>query len=239
MALCNAFCTKRFAFWVGHRYWVSTIRDVAWDTHLDWKTVKAVENQYMTEQLRRAGAPGPQIIGIDDITIRKGHLYRIVVSDLIRGRSIRFRGTDRLEAILNLFFDEWLGPKKNRSIRLVGMDMREPFLNAPAAFVTDAAILYDKIHALRQLNEAMDKVHHSEYAPTQGERTQVQTLVPCAIAKVDSVVKAILADRSTCKARNSNEFCNQWYEPRAASPTPKFLSMLRGITPSSIIDLNF
>ena len=35
----------------------------------------------MRAQLARAGTPGPKAIGIDEISIRKGHDYRIVVSD--------------------------------------------------------------------------------------------------------------------------------------------------------------
>ncbi|MBE7444893.1 MAG: transposase [Planctomycetia bacterium] len=37
----------------------------------------------------------PRVIGIDEISIRKGHTYRIVVSDLERGRPIWFGGKDR------------------------------------------------------------------------------------------------------------------------------------------------
>ena len=68
----NPFYTKRFAFWVGRRCRVSTIRDVARETHLDWKTVKALEKQYMAEQLRRAGTPGPQVVGIDETVDSQG-----------------------------------------------------------------------------------------------------------------------------------------------------------------------
>ena len=46
-------------------------------------------------QLERAGRPGPKAIGIDEISIRKGHSYRIVVSDLVRKRPIWFGGTRR------------------------------------------------------------------------------------------------------------------------------------------------
>jgi transposase len=38
----------------------------------------------MRAQLERAGTPGPRAIGIDEISVRKGHSYRIVVSDLVR-----------------------------------------------------------------------------------------------------------------------------------------------------------
>jgi len=34
--------------------------------------------------LRRAGKPAPKVAGTDEISIRKGHTYRIVVSDLER-----------------------------------------------------------------------------------------------------------------------------------------------------------
>jgi transposase len=39
----------------------------------------------------------PEVIGIDEVSIRKGHTYRIVVSDLIRRRPIWFGVTDRSE----------------------------------------------------------------------------------------------------------------------------------------------
>jgi len=163
----HPFHTKRFALWVGRRCRVATIRDVAREAHLDWKTVKTLEKQYMAEQLRRAGTPAPQIVGIDELSIRKGHTYRIGVSDLVRGRPIWFGGTDRSEASLHLFF-EWLGPKKSCKIRLVIMDMWKPFRNACSTYVPNAAILYDKFHAMRHLNEALDKVRRSEYARLSG-----------------------------------------------------------------------
>jgi len=36
----NPFYTKRFAFYVGKRCNTQTIKDVAEELHLDWKTVK-------------------------------------------------------------------------------------------------------------------------------------------------------------------------------------------------------
>ncbi|MBK8124673.1 MAG: hypothetical protein IPK54_14130 [Dokdonella sp.] len=50
----------------------------------------------MKAQLAKAGTPGPLRIGIDEISIKKRHTYRIVVSDLDRKRPIWFGGEDRL-----------------------------------------------------------------------------------------------------------------------------------------------
>jgi len=109
----NPCYTKRFAFFVGRRCRTATIQDIAHEMHLDWSTVKELDKQYMQEQLRRAGTPGPRAIGIDEVSIRKGHTYRIVVSDLQRHRPIWFGGQDRSEASLDLFY-QWLGPQKAR-----------------------------------------------------------------------------------------------------------------------------
>ena len=73
-------------------------KDIARELKLDWDTVKTLEKQYMQAQLAKAGKPGPKAIGIDEISLRKGHTYRIVVSDLIRERPIWFGGIDRSEA---------------------------------------------------------------------------------------------------------------------------------------------
>jgi transposase len=165
----NPFYTKRFAFYVGRRCRDSTIKAVAEELSLDWKTVKELDKQYMREQVRRMGRPTPLVIGIDEVSIRKGHTYRIVVSDLLRRRPIWFGGQDRSEASLEEFY-AWLGPKKCRRIRLAVMDMWKPFRTATARHAPDAAILFDKFHIMRHLGEALDQVRKSEYARLTGSK---------------------------------------------------------------------
>ena len=165
----NPFYTKRFAWYVGRRCRSSTVQDIAKELHLDWHTVKALDKQYMQAQLERAGTPGPKAIGIDEISIRKGHTYRIVVSDLIRRRPIWFGGEDRSEASMQQFYD-WLGEKKSAGIRLAVMDMWKPFRNATLDRAPQAAILFDKFHVIRHLNDALDKVRRPS---TPGFRVRI------------------------------------------------------------------
>jgi len=147
----HPFYTKRFAFLVGRRCRESSVKAVAEELALDWETVKALDKQYMNEQLRRAGAKGPRVIGIDEIAVGRGHSYRIV-------------------ADLDGFF-QWLGPRKCKGIRLAVMDMWKAFRastlkegNAP-----QADVLFDKFHILRHLGDAMDKVRKGEYARLSGK----------------------------------------------------------------------
>ena len=164
----NPLYTKRFAVFVGRRCRVSSIKDVARELHLDWHTVKELDKQYMKAQLKRAGTPGPKAIGIDEISVGRGHDYRIVVSDLIRRRPIWFGGEDRSERSMAMFYAA-LGEKKSNGIRLAVMDMWKPFRNATRQHAPQAAILFDKFHIMRHLGEALDTVRKAEYARLSGK----------------------------------------------------------------------
>ncbi|MGH7233122.1 MAG: ISL3 family transposase, partial [Nitrospiraceae bacterium] len=155
--------TKRFAFFVGRRCRTMTIKDVAEETRLDWKTIKDLDAQSRREPRRRAGKPAPKVVGIDEISIRKGHTYRIVVSDLERRRPIWFGGQDRSEDSMDAFY-EWLGPTKSKKIRLAVMDRWKACRHAtlkpePAP---QAAVLFDQFHVIRHLGEALDTVRKTE-----------------------------------------------------------------------------
>jgi transposase len=164
----NPFYTKRFAWYVGRRCRQSSIREVARELKLDWHTVKTLECEYMQAQLDRAGKPAPKVIGVDEISIRRGHTYRIVVSDLERKRPIWFGGADRSEASMAQFYTA-LGPRKCWAIRMAVMDMWKPFRAAARAHAPQAAILFDKFHILRHLGEALDAVRRSEYRRLSGK----------------------------------------------------------------------
>ena len=164
----NPFYTKRFAIYVGRRCRNTDIKAVAKELHLHWETVKELEKQYMRALLARVGTPAPHILGIDEVSIRKGHDYRIVVSDLERGRAIWFGGKDRKEASMAEFY-AWLGPAKAKRLRLAVMDMWKPFYNVTKKHAPQVAILFDKFHVLRHLGDALDKVRRSEYARLTGK----------------------------------------------------------------------
>jgi transposase len=164
----NPFYTKRFAYYIGRKCRTMTISAVAKEERLDWHTVKALDKQYMQEQLRRTPVAAPRAIGVDEIAIKKGHTYRIVVSDLERKRPIWFGGEDRTEASMDQFY-AWLGPTKSRKIELAIMDMWKPFGTSLQNNAPQAAIVYDKFHVMRHLAEALDKVRKDEYRRLSGK----------------------------------------------------------------------
>lgn len=163
----SPFYTKRFAFHVGRQCRNTTIKEVAKQHNLNWHTVKELEKQYMRRQLEVAGKPTPRAIGIDEISIRKGHTYRIVVSDLERKVPIWFGGADRSEKSLDEFF-AFLGAESSKNITLAVMDMWKAFRNSTNRNAPQAVILFDKFHVLRHLSDALDTVRKFEYARLSG-----------------------------------------------------------------------
>jgi transposase len=164
----NPCYTKRFAFFVGRRCREMSLQAVARELRLDWHTVKALDQQYMEEQLRRAPQAQPRVVGIDEVSVGQGHQYRIVVSDLEKRRAIWFGGTDRSEESLDQFY-QWLGPDRRPAVSLAVMDMWKAFALSTQKQAPAAAILYDKFHVLRHLSRALDRVRKQEYARLAGQ----------------------------------------------------------------------
>lgn len=160
--------TQRFAMHVGELCRHMTNKDVAELEHLHDSTVKELDKIYMSKQVELAGPPAPRVIGVDELAIRKGHNYRIIVSDLEKGRPIWVGGEGRKEVDLDLFFAE-LGPKKCARIELAVMDMWRPFRNSLQNNAPEARIVFDKFHIMRHLSDALDEVRRSEYRRLAGK----------------------------------------------------------------------
>lgn len=160
--------TQRFALQVGYLCRDMPNKAVAEREHLHDSTVKALDKQYMQQQVTRAGTPSPRVVGIDEIAIRKGHNYRIVVSDLDRHRPIWVGGEGRKETDLDRFFVALSDTQRHR-IQLAVMDMWQPFRRSVINHLPQARIIYDKFHIMRHLGDALDQVRRQEYRRLRGQ----------------------------------------------------------------------
>lgn len=161
--------TARMAEQVGKLCCDMTNKAVAEVLHLHEHTVKDLDKLYMQKWLNKTPQPAPRVIGIDEISIRKGHKYRIVVSDIERGRPIWVGGEGREEVDMDMFFTA-LGAKKTKRICLAVMDMWKAFRNSVNKHAPDAKILFDKFHIMKHLSKAMDQVRREEYKRVSGNQ---------------------------------------------------------------------
>ena len=155
--------TQRFEDRIGLLCREMSVKKVAELNDLSWDQVCRMEKNYM-RRLMEQHPPSEQLraIGIDEISVRKGHTYAIVVADLDQRRPIWLGGQGRTEQDLELFFNA-MGPERCKTIELAVMDMWKPFRKAMLSNAPNAQIVYDKFHIMRHLADALDQVRRSEY----------------------------------------------------------------------------
>ena len=155
--------TQRFEDRIGQLCREMTISRVAELNNLSWDQVCRMEKSYMRRLLDQH-PPSLQLrtIGVDEISIHKGHTYAVVVADLDQRRPIWLGGQGRTEQDMQLFFDT-MGTERCKTIELAVMDMWKPFRKATLKHAPNAQIVYDKFHIIGHLADALDDVRRSEY----------------------------------------------------------------------------
>ena len=131
-------------------------KDVAEFVHVAEDTVRSIDKEYL-----RATYPPPDLtnlrtIAIDEIAYQKGHKYLTVILNYDTGEVI-WTGKGRREATVKTFFDE-IGATITAQIAYVSMDMAAPFINAVQAACPNAAIVFDRFHVAKHVNEAVNDV---------------------------------------------------------------------------------
>jgi transposase len=101
-------------------------------------------------------------VGVDEMSVRKGHEYISVFADLIRKRVLfATAGKDR-ETWLK--FVEALEQHNGhrQSLTQVSMDMSPAYQRGVADHCRNAQVVFDKFHVIKNANEAVDKVRRTE-----------------------------------------------------------------------------
>jgi len=155
--------TQRFEDRIGELCREMTVKRVAELNNLSWDQVWRIEKCYMRRVIDNH-PPSKQLraIGIDEVSIRKGHTYAVVVADLDQKRPIWLGGQGRSEQDLAMFFDA-MGTERCAPIEVAVMDMWKPFRKATLKAAPKAQIVYDKFHIIRHLADALDQVRRNEY----------------------------------------------------------------------------
>jgi transposase len=151
----------------------SLARELSWQgtaRHfgLNWKTVAGVVQRAVHYGLRHRKRPPVHMIGIDEVSRRKGQVYLTVVYDLER-RVLLWVGEDRTEESVKKFFTEELGKRRCSTLRVVCMDMWAAYVNLVREHAPQAQILFDRFHIVKHLQEAVDEVRRSEVRRLTGK----------------------------------------------------------------------
>jgi transposase len=133
--------------------WKGTARQYG----LNWKSVATIVKRAVAYGLRHRARPPVHVIGIDEVSRRKGQVYRTVVYDLER-RVLLWVGEERTAEAVRKFFIEEMGRRRCGTLRVVCMDMWAPYASLVREHAPNARILFDRFHIVKHLNEAVDAV---------------------------------------------------------------------------------
>lgn len=144
--------TQRYRDYLFVQCQKTTIQAVHQKERLGYKTV---ERLYYTEADQKAQQIQPGLvrkIGIDEFAVKKGHdCFALAISDLEVGRMIAVL-PDRKKETLEAYFGTWTRAQC-AAVLEAAMDLWEPYAQAVTACLPNAAIVADRFHVMKNLND--------------------------------------------------------------------------------------
>ena len=125
-----------------------------------WVTVGEIIERVVERTLDSKRLEELFVIGLDEVSYRKGHKYISVVADHRTGEPA-WIGEGRSQETVGKFFDE-LGPEQSQKLEFVTMDMSSSFIAAVRERAPQAEIVFDPFHVVKLANEAVHDVRRSE-----------------------------------------------------------------------------
>jgi transposase len=143
-------------------------KEVAEYFRLDWKVVATIVKRAVEEGLKLRKLKTLHLLGIDEVSRKKGHHYLTLVYDLQRGRLV-WAGLDRKQETLDAFF-HWLGKRRARTLQAICLDMWAPYFSSVQTHAPQATLLFDRFHVVQHLNKALDEVRREEVRKLADDR---------------------------------------------------------------------
>ena len=107
-------------------------------------------------------------MGLHEFSVKKGQVYDTAIVDLQRKQVVGLVTGHRQKEV-EAFFNTLADPEK---VRVVVMDMYEPFRQAVEMCLPQAKVVADKFHILMHVHQALDQVRTS-LQPEKGRRGEL------------------------------------------------------------------
>jgi len=144
---------------------VMTLSDVAELTLLSWDTVKTIVKAHLAKDYGKPFLKGVRYLGIDEIHLGKKSRYYTIVIDLEDGR-ILWAKPGRGGAALRGFWRRLRLAKAK--IRAVATDMSAAYWSAVLEHLPNAALVFDKFHVIKLMNERLDDLRRQMVREAEG-----------------------------------------------------------------------
>ena len=137
--------------------------------HSSWSKVYESVKYAVNYGLSQRDLSDVTAIGVDEISIRKGHHYLTMVYQIDKDHTrLLWLGQGRSEQTLTEFF-ELFGTQWASNIRYICSDMWKPYLKVIRTKLPQALHILDRFHIVANLNKALDKVRAEEARRLQSQ----------------------------------------------------------------------
>jgi transposase len=130
---------------------------------VSWYTVKDLHKEKLKKMYPDIPYEEIRIIGIDEFSIRKGHEYMTIVTDLESGIILYAVAGKNKEAILPFLKKLAI---KAPNLKAVAMDLGDAFTAAVKEALPNASIVYDHFHVTALINKSIDDIRKEQQALT-------------------------------------------------------------------------
>ena len=143
-----------------------TIRDVSEHLGLNWRTVKEIDRKRLKRNLpREKDLHKLRFLGIDEVSVRRGHRYLTTVVDLETGRVVYVGQGRRMESLAPFF-------KRLKRIgvqlKAVALDMWKPYAKAIRRYYRRLPLVYDVFHILADYSRILSEIRVEEAQKLEG-----------------------------------------------------------------------
>jgi transposase len=208
---------------------------------LDWGSVQRILARAVDRGLGRRSLEKLEYVGLDEKSFGRGQNYVSLMTDLKVHRVLEVvPGRDEPSAV-KLW--ECLPQAQRSRVAAASMDMGANFAAATRRAAPKAAIVHDKFHVSKNLNDAVDKVRREEHRRllAKGDESLKQTkflwLQGAPVCGDRALSFSDLCSRNLKTARawaHKETFVEFWAQPDAAQGQSFFLDWFRSVRRSKL-----
>jgi len=138
-----------------------TIRSVAEFLGVGWDLVKDIHKERLRFLYRKIPLHKVEVIGIDEFSLKEGHHYMTVVTDLRTGRvlhAVEGKGKEDIRPFLESL------ARRGKKLQAVAMDMSSAYFWAVREILPQAKVVFDRFHVISLMNQAIDELRRDHQA---------------------------------------------------------------------------
>ena len=153
----------------------STVEDTSIKNNLGYEAVMGIINRNIADKADWVTIKKLDVIGIDEITLKKGHKDFVVIITGRAGKKLIILGVlkDRKKATVKAFLKKIPGRLK-KMITAVCTDMYDGFVNAAKEIFGKKVVVIDRFHVAKLYRKGIDKLRKKELKRLKEELSEVE-----------------------------------------------------------------